>query len=408
MWASRRHDSAMDIPRQHTLDQPWTPPESDETDSRHDYFNIYGTSTPRYPTATERRWLKEADRTSEQPSWVTDNFGFDSAIGLDTPPRPKPSSRLTEPLPYTPTRPCYVDASQPRAEGAPRYPYTPDSSRILRRSTELPSSTSSWDAFSEDSSSPVQNALSSCIAHFENLIQTTQPDEEQLEYIIAQFEAMAAHLSAPESQSKVTDEELFADAEPEQGLGIIGEDAQDETQASGGKGDLEGERLHHQVYVEEVGNYVAGVQKYILDLRMRMDEVKTLNSIQMDVINDLRKQMKIVRQGMRDELEHASERADEDMDATLADLSDPAQKCGHSGKEMAESWETLVEEEDLSREIHLEYSKLLRNTVEKLTSNPPPPHKWRVVTIVRRPPRRSFWTSFAEAVDAVSNLLLED
>jgi hypothetical protein len=408
MWAQQRHDSAMDIPRQHTLDTAWTPPEIDESDSRHDYFNIYGTSPPRYPSETERRWLKESNRMPEQPSWVTDNFGFDSAIDLDPPPRPKPSARLTEPLPQTPTRPCYVDASQPRAEGAPRYPYTPDSSRMLRRSTELPSSPSPWDDFSEDSSSPIQNALSSCIAHFENLIQTRQPDEEQMEYIVGQFESMAAHLSAPEAQSKETDEELFADAEHD-------EEEVEEAEVHTESEVLAEEKLHHQAYVEEVGNYVAGVQKYILDLRMRMDEIKTLNSIQLDVINDLRKQMKIIRQSMREELE---ERPDEDMDATLADLTADA-NFGKKGQEerkgLAESWQTLVEEEDLSQEVCLEYSKLLRNTVEKLTSEPPSPspsptpNKRRVVTIVQRPPRgRSFWASLGEAVDAVSNMLLEE
>jgi hypothetical protein len=394
MWSLRRHDSAMDIPRQHALDQPWTPPEIDETESRHDYFNIYGTSPPRYPGATERRWLKEANRSPERHSWVTDNFGFDSAIDVDTPPRPKPSSRLTEPLPYTPTRPCFVDASQPRADGAPRYPYTPDSSRILRRSTELPSSPTPWDEFSEDSSSPVQNALSSCIAHFENLIQTRQPDEEQMEYIVGQFEAMAAHLSAPEAQSKVTDEELFADAA--EGLGISGEEDVQEAKAGEDKKILEEEKLHHQAYVSEVGTYIAGVQKYIYDLKMRMDETKTLNSIQLDVINDLRKQMKNARQSVRDELERA-----DDMEATLADLSQIGKEFG------TESWQTLVEEQDMSREVHEEYSKLLRSTVDNLTSEPPTPHR-RIVTVVRKQPRRGFWKSLGEAVDAVSNLLLED
>jgi hypothetical protein len=408
MWSLRRHDSAMDFPRQHTLDRAWTPPESDEMDSRHDYFNIYGTSPPRYPTATDRRWLKEAGHSPEQPSWVTDNFGFDSAIDLDTPSRPKPNSRLTEPLPYTPTRPCFVDASQPRAEGASRYPYTPDSSRILRRSTELPSSPIPWDEFSEDSASPVQNALSSCIAHFENLIQTRQPDEEQMEYIVGQFEAMAAHLSAPESQSKVTDEELFADAD-DRDLGVSGEGEEVENKNEE-KNALEEEKLHHQAYVEEVGSYVAGIQKYILDLRMRMDEVKTLNSIQLDVINDLRKQMKTVRQSMREELERADERPDEDMDATLADLGALDTEEQNNRKKMKESWETLVEEEDLSREVHMAYSKLLRSTVDILTSEPQPPMspKRRVVTIIRKPPQRSFWASFGEALDAVSNLLLEE
>jgi hypothetical protein len=70
---------------------------------------------------------------------------------------------------------------------------------------------------------------------------------------------------------------------------------------------------------------------------------------------------------------------------------------------------TLVEEEDLSREIHEEYSKLLRSTVDTLVADDLPSlPKRKVITIIRSPPRRSFWASMGEALDAVSNLLLED
>ena len=171
------YEGARDIPR--TLERPWTPPEiEDESSPRPDYFNIYGTSPPQYPTATEQRWLKEAKRIPDKPSWVTDSFGLNTPT---TGPRPKPNSRLTEPAPYTPTRLYYDDASPPPSKGELRYPYTPDSSRVLRRNhTERPGSPTPWADVSEGTSSPVQNALSSCIAHFENLIQTHQPDEDQL------------------------------------------------------------------------------------------------------------------------------------------------------------------------------------------------------------------------------------
>jgi hypothetical protein len=399
----------MEIPR--TLDRPWTPPEiEDESDARPDYFNIYGTSPPRYPTATEQRWLKEANRVPVQPSWVTDSFGLNTPT---TGPRPKPSSRLTEPAPYTPTRPCYVDASHPRSQGEPRYPYTPDSSRILRRNnTELPASPTPWDDDSETSSSPVQNALSSCIAHFENLIHTHQPDEEQMEYIVGQFEAMTAHLSSPGgAQSKETRNDRSS-SDPDHGLGIM--------QAEGEKDDLyEAKTLHHEAYVSQVGNYIEGVQKYIYDLKTRMDEVKTLNRIQLDVINDLRKQMKSVRQTMREELEKShhqddleksmfsdfgmkSEMLREEEEAENDNDNDTSKEFG------IDSWQTLVEEEDLSREIHEEYSKLLRDTVDTLVADEPSTSKRKVITIIRSPPRRSFWASMGEALDAVSNLLLEE
>jgi hypothetical protein len=409
MWPLRGYNNAMDIPR--TLERPWTPPEiEDDSDSRPDYFNIYGTSPPRYPTATEQRWLKEANRVPDQPSWVTDSFGLTTPT---TGQRPKPNSRLTEPTPYTPTRPCYVDATHPRSKGEPRYPYTPDSSRILRRNTELPASPTPWDDDSETSSSPVQNALSSCIAHFENLIQTRQPDEEQMEYIVGQFEAMTAHLSSPGAQTReACDDKSLSDSD--QGLGI--------TQAEGEKDDLhEAKMLHHEAYVSQVGNYIKGVQKYIYDLKTRMDEVKTLNRIQLDVINDLRKQMKIVRQSMREELEK-SHHQDNLENTRFSDLSmvNEALRENHDEEEDNEddndtakqfgmdSWQTLVEEEDLSREIHEEYSKLLRSTVDTLVADVPSSPKRKVITIIRSPPRRSFWASIGEALDAVSNLLLEE
>ncbi|KAI4701014.1 hypothetical protein J4E89_010850 [Alternaria sp. Ai002NY15] len=396
----------MDIPR--TLDRPWTPPELED---KADYFNIYGTSPPRYPIATEQRWLKEAIRVPDQPAWVTDSFGLNTPA---TGPRPKPSSRLTEPAPYTPTRPCYDDSSHLRTQGEPRYPYTPDSSRILRRNnTELPASPTPWDDDSETSSSPVQNALSSCIAHFENLIQTHHPDEEQMEYIVGQFEAMTAHLSSPSgSQTEAThDDKPFSDSSQE--LAII-------TQAEGEQQQLEAKTLHHEAYVSQVGNYIAGVQKYIYDLKTRMDEFKTLNRIQTDIINDLRKQMRSVRQSMREELDKSYHHDDlaksvwsdfgAKSEALQSDESVHDDNNNDTAKElgMLDSCMTLVEEEDLSREIHEEYSKLLRDTVDTLITEEPSSPKRKVITIIRSPPRRSFWGSMGEALDAVSNLLLEE
>ncbi|CAI9630055.1 unnamed protein product [Alternaria burnsii] len=410
------YEGARDIPR--TLERPWTPPEiEDESSPRPDYFNIYGTSPPQYPTATEQRWLKEAKRIPDQPSWVTDSFGLNTPT---TGPRPKPNSRLTEPAPYTPTRLYYDDASPPPSKGELRYPYTPDSSRVLRRNhTERPGSPTPWADVSEGTSSPVQNALSSCIAHFENLIQTHQPDEDQLEYIVGQFEAMTAHLSTPSAHASETHDKGSSSSSSRdvgQGLGI--------TQAE--------------------GNYIAGVQKYIYDLKTRMDEVKTLNRIQLDVINDLRKQMKLVRQSLRDDLDksqhyyhqddlvksvfsdfEAGNQASQDEDGEKEE--DKEKKEQDSKKEsMLDSCMTLVEEEvqDLSREIHEEYSKLLRSTVDTLVADDVPSSssssslpsasasslsKRKVIHIIRSPPpRRSFWASMGEALDAVSHLLLED
>jgi hypothetical protein len=380
--------------------RPWTPPEiEDDSPSRPGYFNLFGTSPPKYPSSeTEQRWLREANRSMSQPLFNR-TFKLDTPTRVNPQSRPKPVSTLTEPAPapYTPT---------PHSQGALRYPYTPDSSQILRRTAALPATPTPWDddESEDESASPVQNALSSCIAHFENLIHTHQPDEDQMEYIVGQFEAMAAHLSG--TPSKDSDDDRFQDATSENG------DAQTAL--------LQEKMLHHEAYVAEVGNYVAGVQKYIDDLKMRMDEVKTLNSIQQDVINDLRTQMKIVRQGMHDSL-HSSSHIDNTTDPTDLSLSlspsntsastslTDALQYNHQhvqdGEEEA-AWET-IEDSELSREIHAEYSKLLRTTVHNLTADPPAPPRRRVITIVRKPQRRSFWASFGEALDEMADVLDE-
>lgn len=46
-----------------------------------------------------------------------------------------------------------------------------------------------------------------------------------------------------------------------------------------------------QSYVLEVGKYIENVKMHVQDLTMRMDEVKQLNSIQLDIISDLRREL---------------------------------------------------------------------------------------------------------------------
>jgi chromosome segregation ATPase len=314
----------------------------------------------------------------------------------------------------------------------PRYPYTPDSSQILRRHTEIVSPPTPWDNYSDHSLSPVQDALSSCIAHFEELIQSRQPDEDQMEYIVRQFEAMATHLSDSEPYIKETDAQDFALSR--HGSGIM--------QAADREDDLaDAKSLYHQAYVAEVGNYVESVQKCINELKKRLDEVKTLNSIQLDVIDDLRKQMKSVRQNMREELERSdgagNEIQDEDFKITkVVDLnnqenewspdadnsSDAKHHDDHSTREFGlDSCQTLVEEEpssSISQEIQNEYTKLVRSAVYNLTNDDddgllttprPPIAKRRLITVIRKPPPKpSFWASVGEALDRVAEVLWED
>jgi hypothetical protein len=312
--------------------------------------------------------------------------------------RPKPVSRLTEPVPYTPTK--SLTYGNVHAHGAPRYPYTPDSSRMIRRSTDIPSSPPSWDNCSEDSASPVQNALSSCLAHFENLIHSHQPDEYQMEFIVQQFEAMTTFLSAPDSQTKKIDEHLFTDLEQSAGAGL-GISESDETRAA--KMD-QISREAHDAYVTEVGTYIASVKAYIADLKTRLDEVKTLNSIQLDVITDLRRQMKTVRSDMRSTLDMR-----EDVKMVEEELERLAVAEGQ--RESAEfgldSWATLVEEDNSPAQVAV-YEKEPVPEPEQETEKghaedkqplPSPRTRRTLITIVRKPERRSFWNSIGEALD---------
>ncbi|RMZ71262.1 hypothetical protein GMOD_00005790 [Pyrenophora seminiperda CCB06] len=414
----------MELPR--TMDRPWTPPEIEEDGvvERSNYFGIYDSSPSESPTPGEQRWSNDARRMCGQP-WLADKFNTPTNAS-----RPKPSSRFTDPPPYTPTRPYYLDESHLRSKGPPRYPYTPDSSQILQPSTVLSKSPSLWDEQSETSSapssSPVQNALSSCIAHFENLIHTQEPDEDQMEYIVGQFEAMAAHLSMPEAHAEEAMNEPCISNTDQEGLGI--------SQAEEKGRLMEAKTQFPDAYVAEVGNYIEGVQKTICDLKKRLDEFKTLNSIQLDVIDDLRQQMRLVRQGMRDELEKGKQEqiiveTAEDGAMTphivprkqeVADAVDTPREFG------IDSWQTLVDDEadenddddDVARRVEEEYSKLLRSTVDSLTLDddndlgPLPPQrrpKRRHITIIRPPPPgRSFWASFGEALDSMAGLWLDE
>ncbi|KAH7399163.1 hypothetical protein DE146DRAFT_525617 [Phaeosphaeria sp. MPI-PUGE-AT-0046c] len=361
--------------------RPWTPPDTDAASSpRSDYFSDPFRPASPYSAHFNARFDAHMEGRCDTPT---------EAYRL----RPKMANHLTEPAPYTPTKNLnYIHAA---SNGALQYPYTPDSSRMLRRHTDAPSSPAPWDEYSEHSSSPVQNALSSCIAHFENLIQSQQPDEDQMEFIVRQFEAMTSYLSAPDSQTRTTDEHLFSEPEnaAETGLGIS-EPAADRVSTSGSVS-IEA----HGAYVAEVEAYLQGVKKYISDLAMRLDEVKTLNSIQFDVITDLRRQMKTVRSDMRSSLDMRSDM--NLVDSELArlqeqherDLKNPQKEFG------VDSWVTLVDDEDTAQAAQPNLiKKALEPEPQATTSSSPP--KRRVIHIVRKPERRSFWASFGQALDS--------
>ncbi|KAF2829743.1 hypothetical protein CC86DRAFT_367681 [Ophiobolus disseminans] len=374
--------------------QPWTPPDMEmESSPRSDYFSDPYRPPSTYSLRVENRWMQPTSRP-ETPAQM--HARCDTPPGTHDRTRPKAATRLTEPVPYTPKR--SLSYGNPHVNGALRYPYTPDSSRILRRSTELPSSPTPWDEYSEHSSSPVQDALSSCLAHFENLIQSQQPDEDQMEYIVGQFEAMTSFLSAPDAQTRKTDDHLFSEPSPGAGLGII-----DDEDGGMAKPDYISKHAH-EAYVAQVGAYIEGVKRYIEDLKMRLDEVKMLNGIQLDVINDLRRQMKAVRQSMRSSLDMR-----DDVNMVEEELERLANEdCKNPDKPQKEfgldSWATLVEGNG-----SLARSELLEKPDEPLKeAEDAPGPRYRKITIIRKPQRRSFWGSIGQALDSFGDVLREE
>jgi hypothetical protein len=370
-----------------------------------DYFSDTFRPRSNYSSNLESRWPLSPSNPHIRTEMDAQDDTATEAHGQS---RPKPSSRVTEPALYLPRTPLsYGNAN---VNGPLRYPYTPDSARMLRRSTERPMSPTPWDECSEHSSSPVQNALSSCIAHFENLIHSQQPDEDQMEYIVAQFEAMTSYLSAPESQTRTTDEHLFSEQELEPepepsstGLGII------EPQDAHTDNDKTISRAAHDAYVAEVGSYIEGVKGYIKDLKMRLDEIRTLNSIQLDVINGLRQQMRTVRRGMRSSIDMRDEfkQVEEELDKIgdfMGEEESSRKDYNTSGDFGLDSLATLVDS-PLSRSFRDDGAKELEPEKDECALYP---GRRRIVNIIRKPERRSFWTSFGHALDAYSDLLLEN
>jgi hypothetical protein len=383
MWQPRRDDSAMDSPL--PVARPWTPPDTEvDSSPRSDYFSDPFRPPSHCSAHVATRW-PHTPALMERCDSPTDDY-------LQQ--RPKPVERLTEPAPYTPTKtPGY---GHTHAQGPLRYPYTPDSSRMVRRSTELPSSPPAWDDFSDHSSSPVQNALSSCIAHFENLIHSHEPDEDQMEFIVRQFEAMTSFLSAPASQAWNIDHHVFSGQEQSAGAGLGIADADGVRRAR-----LDHiSREAHEAYVTEVGTYIASVKKYVEDLKMRMDEVKTLNSIQLDVITDLRRQMKTVRRDLRSTLDMR-----DDVKMVEEELGRLAVAEGHkdSTEFGLDSWMTLVDEDNAPARVDFNEDEDAKDKQPSTSAGP----RRKLITIIRKPEKKSFWASIGEALDLFGQDLLE-
>ncbi|KAF2786939.1 hypothetical protein K505DRAFT_329998 [Melanomma pulvis-pyrius CBS 109.77] len=150
--------------------------------------------------------------------------------------------------------------------------------------------------------SPVQNALFSCLAHFEHLIQAAQPSEEQMEQILSVFEEMASILSQPEAQSRKSDDHLFPELDvdpppaPRSASSSLASSPPRFRKDSFANYEDPPPPAVPDVYVAEVQSYIDGVRDCTQGLKTRLEEVKELNWIQGEIIADLRQQLRTWRE----------------------------------------------------------------------------------------------------------------
>ena len=294
--------------------------------------------------------------------------------------RPKPTHTVTEPTPYTPTKASNL--LDHHAPGALRYPYTPESSRMLRANTVGSLSPIPWDTNSHFSASPVQSALSSCIAQFENLTSTRELTDDQMEYIVGQFENMTSYLAAPDAQTKESTEDLFLVPD---------------SPHVGSPGPKANVTEDHCSYMNEVAKYIEGVQIYTADLKRRFEEARALNEIQLAIIDGLRKDMNAVHQNMQDSLDPNQR--------NQRRTSDPSRKDVDSSWESIETAVADTEDEGLDKD-HTKTTRPRPVMAESATQT----DDCRRVTIALKPiqpVQRGFWTALYEALDGFGNDLHE-
>lgn len=368
---------AMDTPPMHST-RPWTPPESDAHGSPESaYFSDPFRRPSSCASDMHHRWPLQQPRSGTPARKGKRCDAPNEPLSVS---RPKPAHTVTEPAPYTPTKTSSL--LEHHAPGALRYPYTPESSRILRASTVGSLSPIPWDTDSHYSASPVQSALSSCIAHFENLTSTRELTDEQMEYVVGQFENMTSFLSAPDAQTKRSTDDLFSGS--------------DSPRISSPKPKAAFEELDSS-YMAEVGKYIEGVQIYTADLKRRFDEAKALNEIQLAIIDDLRRDMNSIQQGMQDSL----------------DLSSRQQRRARSPgrKNVDSSWASIAtavedcEDENDDRNVSTP-SKSRGIMVESGTQT----DDYGKLVVVRKPVQpvqQGFWTALYEALDVFGDDLHE-
>ncbi|KAF1924691.1 uncharacterized protein M421DRAFT_424578 [Didymella exigua CBS 183.55] len=355
--------------------RPWTPPETEAYGSPESaYFSDpFRNRTSSSASDVEHCWplLEPRPGTPGRKSKRCDTPHEPLSVS-----RPKPHHTVTGPAPYTPTKTSSL--LDHHAPGALRYPYTPESSRILRASTVGSLSPVPWDGGSHYSASPVQSALSSCIAHFEHLTATRELTDDQMEYVVGQFENMTSYLAAPDAQTKTGTDDLFSGPDSPRPISPKPKAQATEEDSS---------------YMAEVAKYIEGVQIYTADLKRRFDETKALNEIQLAIIHDLRRDMSAMQQNMQGSLES----------------SPPKERRASSPrrKDVDSSWESIdTAVDDAENE---ELCKAVAPKSAMVESSTQTDEGKRVVAARKpvRPVQRGFWTAIYEALDSFSDDLHE-
>ncbi|KAF2446782.1 hypothetical protein P171DRAFT_429732 [Karstenula rhodostoma CBS 690.94] len=303
MWPSGGSGSAMRSKSSTSLPgRPWTPPEDvfpdehapDSTPPLNQNGDSLRSVRPKRPRKLQIRATKPVHAMLESPELSATEYL--PRPNAQTPTRehaveniPARNSHPFMTDPITPNRTPWSSGLLP-SKDIPQYPYTPESirptkSHEIRSLSPLPSMP--WDT-KDSCHSPMQDALLSCASNLESLIMSREPTDEQMEYLVSKFEEMAGFLTAPDSQSRQTDDHLFSDPEESSdatGLGILSEEP-------GNKQVNADDLALGQSYILGVGKYIESVKAHVQDLTMRMDEVRQLNSIQLDIIGELRRDLR--------------------------------------------------------------------------------------------------------------------
>lgn len=307
--------------------------------------------------------------------------------------------------PQTPTR--QVSFGQHSDAGAPSFPATPpDSARMPERTSSF-----SFDLALDDASplpyrlstpspvdmmrtSPVQNALFSCLNNLERLIGSSQPDDKQMEHIISQFEGLTSFLSAPSVETRSGAEGIFSSSEDEeeemQKVHVFSE-LDTPTKSTGSKDVLRVGKEEDiltkeeaEAYIAEVGAFIEGVKSHSSQMKTRLDEVHALNELNTEIIAKLRRQLKATKDTVEDLTEELSASR-----ITIEELRDEL----HESKELIRELREQVQPRK-SEDIPEDGAEgdCDDDTVDGDEIDRPAP---------------GFWSSFTGALDLVNDMLYE-